>query len=423
MKKASGKPAPKGAVKADRSKEAAPPVLPYQLQVSVEDFGAVVHRAVLRLPQEVKRSQVKTNSLSVFARRYCQGSGLEAPGGEREVTAVSVCDEEGQPAAAGRYLAVDLAIGPDLPQARAHIYAEGRNTWARLAYEFTLAPGLLKALFGGQRPRCRLTGILYEGVEAFTFGLRTYGLYTYSYAAYAPKARGRRPLLVWLHGYGEGGSDPSIPLSANKATVFATEAFQRHFGGIHVLVPQAPTYWMDGGEGRMGDGSSLYEEGLMRLIRAYVAEHDIDEQKILVGGLSNGGYMTMLLARDYPDYFRGYVPVCEALADRLITDEQIATYARLPLWFVSALTDDTVKPEDYVLPTVRRIGKAGGQAHLTMYDKVLDQSGLYKANDGQPHEYNGHLSWIPVYNNEPLADLGGGPVSLFEWLASLVTQR
>ncbi|MEM8888286.1 MAG: glucan-binding protein, partial [Bacteroidota bacterium] len=37
-----------------------------------------------------------------------------------------------------------------------------------------------------------------------------------TYASFSPKtaAKGKRPLLIWLHGGGEGGTDTSIPLIA-----------------------------------------------------------------------------------------------------------------------------------------------------------------------------------------------------------------
>lgn len=63
-------------------------------------------------------------------------------------------------------------------------------------------------------------------------------------------------------------------------------------------------------------------------------------------------------------------------------------------------------------------------------------SGEYTSEDGSPHEYSGHWSWIPTYNNDlvyieggggqiygPIAEevdtVGGGDVvSVMEWLAA-----
>ena len=54
----------------------------------------------------------------------------------------------------------------------------------------------------------------------------------------------------------------------------------------------------------MGDGTSIYEKALMGLIKAYISEHkNIENSRVYLGGDSNGGYMTMILLRDYPDPF------------------------------------------------------------------------------------------------------------------------
>jgi hypothetical protein len=49
---------------------------------------------------------------------------------------------------------------------------------------------------------------------------------------------------------------------------------------------------------------------------------------------------------------------------------------------------------------------------------VVDTSGLYKNADGTPYEYNGHWSWIYVYNNDVKTTIDGKEITLMEWLAS-----
>lgn len=104
-------------------------------------------------------------------------------------------------------------------------------------------------------------------------------------------------------GGGEGGTDATIPISANKSVNLSTKEIQSYFGGAYVLVPQIPTRWMDGFTGK-SDGTSIYEKSLMALIKDYVSKNkDIETNRIYIGGCSNGGYMTMLMIRDYPKYF------------------------------------------------------------------------------------------------------------------------
>jgi len=186
-----------------------------------------------------------------------------------------------------------------------------------------------------------------------------------------------------------------------------------------VLAPQSPTMWMQGEDG-FGDGTSIYEDALMALIEDYVASHpQIDTDRIYLGGDSNGGYMTMILAREYTDYFAAAFPTCEALRDSLISDDDIGRLRDLPIWFVAAKTDTTVPVDMYTVPTYNRLIAAGaGDVHLSLYDTVLDQTGLYTKVDGTPYEYYGHWSWIYVYNNDPTAVIDNQTVTIMEWLAS-----
>jgi len=70
------------------------------------------------------------------------------------------------------------------------------------------------------------------------------------------EGRGKRPLIVWLHGGGEGGSlpdnyyDNESLLRANRGALgFSTPEAQKIFGGAYVLAPQAESAWMADGPG------------------------------------------------------------------------------------------------------------------------------------------------------------------------------
>ncbi|GER68055.1 hypothetical protein BpJC4_25260 [Weizmannia acidilactici] len=167
------------------------------------------------------------------------------------------------------------------------------------------------------------------------------------------------------------------------------------------MIPQARTFWMDGLTGK-ADGTSKYESAVMSLIKDYVTKHkDIDPNRIYVGGDSNGGYMTMLLIRDYPGYFAAAFPTCEGLNDSLITNADIQNIMKTPTWFTAAKTDTTLPPANYSIPTYNRLLQAGAKnVYLSLFDDVHDTSGSYKNADGTPYEYNGHWSWIYVYHNE-----------------------
>ena len=56
------------------------------------------------------------------------------------------------------------------------------------------------------------------------------------------------PLIVWLHGAGEGGKDPDLVVLGNKVSALGGEKIQSYFDGAFVLCPQAPTFWMQNGD-------------------------------------------------------------------------------------------------------------------------------------------------------------------------------
>ena len=122
--------------------------------------------------------------------------------------------------------------------------------------------------------------------------------------------------------------------------------------------------------------------------------------------------MTMLLTRDYTYYFAAAFPTCEALRDSLISDAAIAKMKALPIWFTAAKTDTTVPPKDYVIPTYNRLFNAGAKdVHFSYFDKVVETI------NGAPYEYEGHWSWIYVYNNLCKYTDNGKTTTIMEWLS------
>ena len=87
-----------------------------------------------------------------------------------------------------------------------------------------------------------------------------------SYVYYEPEmdADEKIPLIIWLHGAGEGGQEPPIAAIGNKVVNLISPKVQKIFGGkTYLLAPQAPTMWMDDGTGEYTkDGSSKYTEVL-----------------------------------------------------------------------------------------------------------------------------------------------------------------
>jgi predicted peptidase len=244
---------------------------------------------------------------------------------------------------------------------------------------------------------------------------------SYNYAYYTSLSKADT-LIVWLHGLGEGGienTDPSVTLLANKVTTLASHQLQTTLGGAHILVPQCPTYWMDN-DGKktnfnngaiIADGTSYYTQSLIELIDSYIVK--CKAKKVIIAGCSNGGYMTMLLALH--SKYDAYVPICEALPDKFITDEQIQILKDLPMYFIFSLDDKVVDPNQHEIPTIKRLKEANAsQLYVSSTNHVVDTSGNYKDKNGYAYMYNGHWSWIYFFNNETKDK----PV--FQWLAEVI---
>jgi len=213
---------------------------------------------------------------------------------------------------------------------------------------------------------------------------------------------------------GEGGTDTSITLLANKVTAFAGEEFQNALGGASILVPQALTFWMDEPGGMGASGDSIYTDSLIELIAQY--KEECGAEKVVVSGCSNGGYMTMVLALEKGDAYDAYVPICEALIDTAIDDEEIKLLASLPMYFIYAEVDPTVVPANYEIPTIARMKAAGAEnLHVFSPEKVVDVTGEVTNPDGSAYEYNGHWSWIYFDNNDATCD--DCEIHVWEWIA------
>ena len=408
----------------------------YKTVTETFDWGPSVSKVIVNLGSTVKASDVNTGTFKVHVRRDLaegaitpaeamrekQGAtislGAESTSdkdleGDRQVTKAYVSDANGNPVDSGEYVTLEMAVSPTdtLGAALNFDLHTMLNNWVTPHY--TITDGQ-KLVVDNNQGNIRPQG------DKFKFNHKILGRHSFPYASYEPKLASKdekKPLIIWLHGMGEGGNSPSLPIMGNKATQFADESVQKYFGGAYVLAPQARTYWMHGYKD-FADGTSIYSESLMEFIKAYVAEHpNVDENRIYVGGDSNGGYMTMLLVRDNPGYFAAAFPTCEGLKDSMITKKDLANIAKTPIWFTAAKTDTVLPPKDYAVPTVERLKKAGADVHFSFFDKVVDTTGKYKKADGTPYEYMGHWSWIYVYNDACEDTIDGKTVKLFQWMA------
>ena len=258
-------------------------------------------------------------------------------------------------------------------------------------------------------------------------GSFTMGGVTLQYATFVPPeaATSDRPLIIWLHGGGEGSrgltAGTEVIVLGNRVSQLVAPEIQGLMGGAHVFLPHSPTMWLMGTDGR-GDPPGVgyisnYEAALVALIDDFIATTPgIDLSRIYIGGCSNGGYMAMRMLFERPNLYAAAWPVCLLYSEDWITDEKIESIAHVPIWFIHDINDPTTPHEDS-LRLLNLLRAAGSDnVHLTTTD------GLYSAEFtdeyGEPHRFNDHWSWIPALNNDVHEVIGGSQVSLFEWMAA-----
>lgn len=413
----------------------------YQTIVEIFDFGPYVTKIICPLPFAVPAAAVTNDTFNVYVERRDRQTGdiLLLPkdffSAERlpskgycPVQSAYPSDADGNLVACGSFVTLELKVHPDL-RLNSRIAAQTHNTF--IFNDFRMTQN--KAIVVGEQ---ELVGLVFDrhsferfdAAEGWINHRSSWSEMPLGYGYFPPRiGHGLRPLIIWLHGAGEGGRETRIAYLANKTVNLASDRIQAYFDGAYVLAPQAPTMWMDDGSGEYTQsGQSMYSEALKALLDEFVRLHgDIDLQRIYIGGYSNGGFMTMRMIIDYPDYFAAAFPVCEALYDSTISKENIAAIKHIPIWFTHAKNDTVVKPMLTTVPTYERLVAAGAEnVHFSYFDNVVDTSGLFRDDSGRPLEFFGHATWHYLLNDDCRLDYDGRPVTidgrevtLLQWLA------
>ena len=184
----------------------------------------------------------------------------------------------------------------------------------------------------------------------------------YGYVLQSPdNKKDKKPLIVFLHGSGERGSNPEMvkvhgPLKYTKS----------HTLDAYILAPQCP-------ENENWDVAVLYQ-----LIQKIQKENNIDPQRIYLTGLSLGGWGTWNLAFAHPEMFAAVVPVC-GFVDRMEM-ENVCNIKDIPTQIFHGLLDDVVSV-DYAIAVYKKLKSCDAPVNLTIFDDA------------------NHDSWSRVYDN------------------------
>ena len=187
------------------------------------------------------------------------------------------------------------------------------------------------------------------------------------------------PLLLFLHGAGERGSDNKSQL-VHGSFLFKSEDFRNNYPAI-VVFPQCPekSSWAnvkrnyDMLNGKKFDFFKEISENkqlimVEKLLDFIQKKYSIDPTRRYVGGLSMGGMGTFELVARNPDYFAAAFPICGGgnpdWSDLLKTT---------PFWIFHG-EDDGVVSVDFSRKMYEALGKEKASVRLTIYPEVNHNS-------------------------------------------------
>lgn len=177
------------------------------------------------------------------------------------------------------------------------------------------------------------------------------------------------PLIMFLHGSGERGSDVNKVKTHGPPKLIEKDADSpvKQFIVVSPQCPQSQRGW------NAFDLNALLDDVL--------AKYNVDQDRVYLTGLSMGGFGTWEWATRNPERFAAIAPMCgggnTALARRI---------AKMPIWVFHGDADPTVnvKNSDSMVEALKA---AGNDIKYTRYPGV------------------GHDCWTQSYNNK----------ELFEW--------
>ena len=236
------------------------------------------------------------------------------------------------------------------------------------------------------------------------------------YRLYSPKANGPRPLILFLHGGGNGGTEEGRDNERQLIADYGPVNFSLNYPDVFVLAPQAiemPFHlnpMVQGGVRKQSFYKDMdprygwshdYLSKVCDIIRSMIDEGKVDGKRVYVTGLSMGGAGTCRAMSVGSDLFAAAAPVCPTMTQE--TFNYLRT-TKIPVWVSSAYVDHTVYRHKYLADAVIQLKDNGHKnAHLTLYapeelqayDISLDPETPYDELFGE-----NHMSWVLTYHDE-----------------------
>jgi predicted peptidase len=192
---------------------------------------------------------------------------------------------------------------------------------------------------------------------------------TLNYLAFLPKSYSTKgagsPLILFLHGSGERGTDLEKVKAWGPPAIAEKDA---DFPFI-VISPQ------------LAEGEAWHAMALKALLDQVLAKYNVDRRRVYLTGLSLGGYGAWDLASRYPDYFAAVAPICGGGIAR-----SVGSMRTIPTWVFHGKLDDAV-PEAESARMVAALQAAGGDVrytvlpeggHVDAWVHAYDKAGLFE---------------------------------------------
>lgn len=205
-----------------------------------------------------------------------------------------------------------------------------------------------------------------------------------AYQVFVPRgwSAGREwPVVLFLHGSGERGSDNQLQLKQGLPPWLKMHGDD--FPAV-VVAPQAP-------DGTLWDGAQ--EQSALAALEDSIKAYHGDRSRLYVTGLSMGGYGAWQFAVDHPGLFAAAAVVCGAIRAPDDMPELVVhgppqegnpyrwvaeRIKPMPVWIFHGDADDQVAPSE-ARNMYAALLKAGDEVRYTQFAGV------------------GHGSWVPAY--------------------------
>lgn len=236
------------------------------------------------------------------------------------------------------------------------------------------------------------------------------------YRLYTPEADEPRPMILFLHGGGNGGFEGERDNEKQLMADYGPVNFAEDYPDVYVMAPMCVEERRKPGarpnvnnkfefsnfnkDPRYG-WSRYYLGKVCDIIKRMIKEGKVDPKRVYVTGMSMGGAGTVRAMSVGSDLFAAAVPVCPTM-----TPETFAILKSInrPIWVTSAYIDHTLYRHKYLVDAVMNMRDNGNKnAHLTLFSPEDLEKYDIAITPGIPYPQlfsQNHASWVPTYKDE-----------------------